>query len=147
MRRLGAGADGDGVDGPMDSAVIAACLRFVPVISDEVGGVMDGKGSSDGGGMIATGVSPVLGRSVVEKGATAGETTDSFGFTFETAKRRDFDERRRDWGACSERYVDGGDGGVDAGRPSTGTEVSIEGVRGVIGAEEIFGISAYGLIV
>lgn len=96
MRRLGAGADGDGVDGTVESAAITACLRFVPVVSDEVGGVIDGKGSSEEGGMMATDVSSVLDKSVAEKGATAGETTDSFGFAFETAKSRDFDDRRRD---------------------------------------------------
>lgn len=34
--------------------------------------------------------------------------------------------------------MDGGEGGVDAGRPSTDAEVSVEGERGVIGAEEIY---------
>lgn len=86
-------AEEAGVEGLADSAVIAACLRLVPVVSDTVG-VMDVKDGSEGGDMMATGASSEVGKSVAEKGATAEETTDSFGLAFETANSRDLDGRR-----------------------------------------------------
>lgn len=96
MRRLGTDTDGTGFEGPVDSAAIAACLRFVPVISGATGGVIDGKANSVGGLMIATEGSPVLGSRVAEKGAAAGDTMESFGLAFDTANSRDLEERKRD---------------------------------------------------
>ena len=133
-RRRGAAPDGDGVDGPVDSATMTACLRFVPPDSGVGADVMDGKLGS-GGGIRATAVSPLLGNSVADKGA-AGGTRDSFGFAFVSEKRREREGRWTSDGGCSGRYVDGGEGGVDAGRASAEVDVSSEGVRGVMGADD-----------
>ena len=130
-------AEEAGVEGLADSAVIAACLRFVPVVSVMVG-VIGVKGGSEGGDMIATGASSEAGKSVAEKGATAEETTDSFGLAFETANSRDLDGRRCGCVAGSGRYAEGGDGGVVAGRPRVDAEVLLAGKRDAIGAAGTF---------
>ena len=92
VRLLDAAPDGEGVDGPVDSAAITACLRFVPVDSGIKGEVIAVKLGSVGGGMRATVASPVLGKRVADKGA-AGGTIDSLALALVTENRRDLDGR------------------------------------------------------
>ena len=136
VRRLGPAGEGDGVEGPVESATMVACLRFCPA-SGSAGGVILAKVGSGGGGMMATGAwaSAALGNTAAVRDVEAGGTTASFGLAFVTENRRDRD-RCEGRSACAGRCADGGDGGVEAGRSTPGPDVSMEGVRGVIGAED-----------
>ena len=113
-----------------DSAVMLACLRLDPIVSDSMGCEKDSMSDADNGGMMATVDSDAGGNNVGGNGFV-GEIRASFTFALDRLRRRDLAFRCAECKAvdCGKREIAEGEGET-GGIGSTGGRLA--GDRGVI---------------